>query len=81
MQVIMDLDTDPRTADIPEDFQQALDTHSEAKAIFEKFSYSRQKEYVSWIKSAKTDKTRTNRIKWAVDRVARGLGLKDNAHR
>jgi len=81
VQVIMDLDTHPRTADIPEDFKQALDTHSEAKAIFEKLSYSRQKEYVSWIESAKTDKTRMNRIESAVDRVARALGLKDSAHR
>jgi hypothetical protein len=80
VQIVMDLDTDPRTVEVPDDFQQALDMHSEAKAIFEKFSYSRQNEYVTWIESAKADKTRKNRIQSAVERLARGLGLKENAH-
>jgi len=80
VQVVMDVDTHPCTAEIPDDFQQALDRQSVAKAIFEKFSYSRQSEYVAWIESAKTDKTRISRIQSAVDRIARGLGLKDSGH-
>ena len=74
VQVAMSLDIDPRTADVPEDFQQALDMLSDAKSIFEKFSYSRQKGYVTWIESAKTNKTRANRIQSALDRIAREIG-------
>jgi hypothetical protein len=76
IQVVMELDTDPRTTEVPDDFQQALNKNRAAKAIFEKFSYSRQNEYVTWIMSAKTDKTRVNRIQSAIERLSRGLGLK-----
>ena len=47
--VVMDLDTDPRVVEVPDDFLEALAMHKQAKVNFEKFSYSRQKEYVTWM--------------------------------
>jgi len=38
------------------------DTEKEAKAIFEKLSYTHQREYVMWINEAKKEETRQNRV-------------------
>ena len=79
VQVVMDVDAGARRVAVPDDLQRELVKQPKAKAIFEKFSYSRQSEYVTWIESAKTNETRLNRIQAAVDRIAQGLGLKEKA--
>ncbi len=67
VEVTVEEDTAPRVVEVPADFQQALDQTPDAKAAFEKTSYTHQREYVSAILDAKRDETRRSRIAKAIE--------------
>ncbi|MBI5727821.1 MAG: DUF1905 domain-containing protein [Ignavibacteriales bacterium] len=54
-------DTEPRVVLIPGDVTEML-TRSDLLEIFEKLSYTHQREYINWITEAKRTGTRLNRI-------------------
>ncbi len=56
----------------PADFAALLKKNKEAAAVFNKFSYSNKKEYITWFEEAKTDATRTKRMAQAIEWVAEG---------
>src|SRR5215211_7005202 len=60
--VTVEPDTEPRVIEIPADLKKAFRTEKDAKAFFEKLSYTHQREYVMWINEAKREETRQNRI-------------------
>jgi acetyl-CoA carboxylase beta subunit len=60
--IMVESDTEPRVIEIPDQLQKAFQTEKEAKARFEKLSYTHQKEYVSWINEARKEETRQSRI-------------------
>lgn len=64
--VIVELDTEERTVDVPDDMSIALAAHPEAARRFEHLSYSHRKEYVEWIESAKRAETRARRLEQTV---------------
>jgi uncharacterized protein YdeI (YjbR/CyaY-like superfamily) len=66
----LELDTKPRIVRLPKDFAAALD--DEARASFDRMSYSHRKEYVDWIKEAKREDTRSRRIAKAVELIRQG---------
>lgn len=47
---------------IPSYFTEALKSNLKAKAVFDNFSVSQQKEYVEWITEAKREETRVKRM-------------------
>lgn len=60
--VDIELDTAPREVVVPPDLQAALDADAEAKAFFDKLSYSNKLRHVLAIEDAKTPETRQKRI-------------------
>lgn len=60
--VTLEPDTEPRLIEIPKDLMKELKKDQEAKAFFDKLSYTHQKEYVRWVEEAKKEETRQNRI-------------------
>ena len=62
VEVEIELDTQPRTVDLPADFRAALDGDAKAKATFDKLSNSLKGYHVSQVTGAKTDETRQRRI-------------------
>jgi uncharacterized protein YdeI (YjbR/CyaY-like superfamily) len=60
---------------VPPDLAAALKKNKAARATFEAFSPSHQREYIEWITEAKTDATRARRlgttIEWLVEGKAR----------
>ncbi len=48
---------------MPDFLVAALRKNKRAQANFDKFSYSRQKEYVEWLTGAKREETRQKRLK------------------
>lgn len=60
--VTVEPDTEPRLIEIPKDLIKELKKDKEAKAFFDKLSYTHQKEYVRWVEEAKKEETRQNRI-------------------
>ena len=57
---------------VPADLAAALKKNKKAQATFDAFSPSHRKEYIEWITGAKTDETRTRRLKTAVEQMAEG---------
>jgi bacteriocin resistance YdeI/OmpD-like protein/uncharacterized protein DUF1905 len=60
--VELTLDTAPRTVDIPDDLQSALDASPAAAAAWDKLSYTHKKEHARSVLDAKKPETRTRRI-------------------
>jgi hypothetical protein len=60
--VDIELDTEPRTVELPADFAAALDAEPTARATFEKLSNSMKSYHVLQVTGAKTDETRQRRI-------------------
>jgi hypothetical protein len=71
VQVEMTLDTEPRTVEVPADFQAALDAAPGANEKFEKLSYTHRKEHVRAIEDAKTPETRARRIAKAIEMLSK----------
>lgn len=62
VEVTIELDTEPRTVEVPQDLRNALAQMPGATAAFEALSYSIRKEYVRQVESAKAQETRQRRI-------------------
>ena len=62
VQVLMQADLEERKVTIPPDLASALKANASSQAIFEKLSYSHQKQYIEWIESAKQAATRQDRV-------------------
>jgi hypothetical protein len=70
--VHLELDTEPRTLELPDDFAQALNSDATAKQFFESLSYSNKRRFMYGIEEAKTDETRQRRITKAVSNLRDG---------
>ncbi|MFE5941933.1 YdeI/OmpD-associated family protein [Streptomyces sp. NPDC056480] len=66
VEVELELDTEPRVVVEPTDFTQALDDNPVARAAYDNLTYSRKREHVRAIESAKRPETRRRRIEKAI---------------
>ncbi len=62
VEVTLELDTAPRTVDVPEDLAAALAAQPGATEAFAALSYTARKEHVRQVESAKAQATRERRI-------------------
>lgn len=60
--VQLELDTVPRTVEVPRDLAVALSADARARATFDGLAFSHRKEYVAWITGAKREETRAARV-------------------
>jgi len=70
--ITVEPDTEPRLIEIPKDLMKELKKDKEAKAFFDKLSYTHQKEYVRWVEEAKREETRQNRIVKTIEMLKKG---------
>ena len=70
--VTVEPDTEPRVVEAPAELKKAFKNEKEAKAFFERLSYTHQREYVMWINEAKREETRQNRIAKTVEMLKKG---------
>ena len=69
----LELDTAPRTVEVPADLAKALSKSKKAKTFFDTgLSYSNQRWYVLWLEAAKKAETRTARVEKAVTMLEAG---------
>lgn len=61
VEVTIELDLEPHTAEVPDDLVAALDG-AQLRAVFDALSLSRQRAHVTVVESAKTRETRDRRI-------------------
>jgi hypothetical protein len=66
VEVEVELDVEPRVVVESTDFAHALDADPAARAAYDRLSYSRKREHVRAIESAKKPETRSRRIEAAV---------------
>ena len=57
---------------VPQDLRAAIDAVPAAKATFDGFPPSLQREYVEWVTEAKRDETRAKRLAQTVEWLAEG---------
>jgi len=65
--VTIELDTEPRKAEVPMEFKKALDKNEKAKKIFETLSFSKKIALIYPIAKAKKDETRDRNIEKALN--------------
>lgn len=70
--VTIELDTEPRETDVPDDFATALADAPAARRFFEGLSFSQKQWYVVGINDAKAPETRRRRIEKAIERLSEG---------
>jgi len=76
--VIMGLDKDERTIDIPADMKKLLKINR-LYALFNELSYTHRKEYVQWVESSKKLETRHSRLQKAIKMIK--LGTQKNSQK
>jgi uncharacterized protein YdeI (YjbR/CyaY-like superfamily) len=57
---------------VPQDLRAAIDAVPKAKATFDAFPPSQQREYADWVSEAKRDETRAKRLAQTVEWLAEG---------
>ena len=62
VKVTVEADAEKRVVAVPAELKRVFQSETKAKAIFDKLSYTHQREYVNWINEAKKEATRQNRI-------------------
>ncbi|HZJ22987.1 MAG TPA: YdeI/OmpD-associated family protein [Anaerolineales bacterium] len=72
VRITVEPDTEPRVIEIPAELKKAFKAEKEAKASFDKLSYTHRREYVMWINEAKREETRQNRIVKAIEMLKKG---------
>jgi hypothetical protein len=70
--VDLELDTAPRTLEVPPDLAAALDAEPAARTFFDSLSYSNRQWHVLSVEGAKTDETRRRRIAKSVEMLRKG---------
>lgn len=68
----LELDTEPRDVEVPDDLRAELETEPDAKTFFEGLSYSNKRRVVMPIEEAKSDETRQRRIEKSVSKLREG---------
>lgn len=72
IEVAVELDTEPRAVEVPDDLAAALAADAEASRFFEGLSYSNKRRIVLSIEDAKTAETRQRRIAKTVENLRQG---------
>jgi len=72
IKVSVELDAEERVVAVPAELKRLFKSDKEAKAVFEKLSYTHQKEYVTWINAAKKEETRQSRIVKTLEMLKKG---------
>ena len=70
--VTLELDTEPRTVEVPADLAAALDAEPAARATFDGLSPSLKRYHVDQVTGAKTEETRSRRIARSVEVLREG---------
>ena len=72
IEITVEPDSEPRQIEIPKDLMKEFKKDKDAKAFFDKLSYTHRREYVNWINEAKKEETRQNRIVKTIEMLKQG---------
>ncbi len=66
------IDVKNRQIILPPEFQLAIEAHPAALNFYESLSYTNKKEYITWVLTAKQEKTKAERIHKTVEKLLAG---------
>ena len=69
VQVTLELDTEPRVVEVPDDLAKALE-ETGVREAFERSSYTARKEFARLVESAKSPETRLRRIQKIIEQLS-----------
>ncbi|HEY7452356.1 MAG TPA: YdeI/OmpD-associated family protein [Candidatus Limnocylindria bacterium] len=72
VRIRIELDAEPRVVEPPPELAASLAGAPDAKAIYDRLSFSHQKAYADWVAEAKRPETRLRRATEALDRLREG---------
>ena len=72
IEVVLWRDEEPRTLEVPSQFQKRME-QEKLLPFFEKLSYTHRKEYCRWITEAKKETTRQQRLEKAIELLSHGI--------
>jgi hypothetical protein len=72
VEVTLEVDTAPRTVEVPADLQAALDAAPAARTAFDALSPSARKAFVTQVEGAEQPETRARRVAATVDKLLAG---------
>jgi len=72
VRIRLELDDQPRVVKPPLELEASLAGAPDARAVYEKLSYSHQKAYADWVAEAKRPETRARRAVASVERLLTG---------
>ncbi len=67
--VVVDLDDTPREVEVPDELTAALGADADARAAFERLSFTHRKEYAQWVAEAERPATRADRAAKTLQRL------------
>jgi hypothetical protein len=70
--VVLERDTEERVIEPPADFARALRANADARATWDKLSYTHRREHVEHIEEAKKPETRLRRVEKSIELLAAG---------
>jgi hypothetical protein len=72
VEVTIELDEAPREVELPQALADALAGDADARAGYDRLSYTHRKEYARWIDEARREETRQRRVAQALERLREG---------
>ena len=72
VKIVVEPDIEPRVIEVPVQLKKVFKIEKEAKAFFDKLSYTHQREYVMWINEAKREETRQSRVVKTIELLKQG---------
>jgi len=72
-EVVLERDDEPREVEVPEPLAAALAADEEARAAFERLSFTHRNEYARWVAEARREDTRSRRVERAVAMLRSGI--------
>jgi bacteriocin resistance YdeI/OmpD-like protein/uncharacterized protein DUF1905 len=77
VEVVIDRDDTPREVEVPPALQAAFESDADARAAFDKLSFTHRREYAEWIAGAKREETRERRTARALEMLRAGVKTPD----
>ena len=72
-EVVLERDDEPREVEVPAPLAAALAADGEARAAFERLSFTHRLEYARWVAEARREDTRSRRVERAVAMLRSGI--------
>jgi hypothetical protein len=72
VEVVLALDAEPRTVEVPEALERALAGDAAARTAFDALAYTHRKEFARWVAEAKKEETRDRRVAQALEMLREG---------